>query len=240
MKNWIWERPIECGVWSRVPGRERRSGFHRSHRWIQRGQNFLGLAIVALTCALVSPPADAENDILKTAVVLIAAPGLMDAEYRQTVLLATATDNGGHVGIILNRPTQRSLASLFPEHGPSKKVVEPVFFGGPFGITALTAAVHTYASPGPGSITLMPGVFLAVGVQTIDRIIEERPNDARYYIGHVGWRPGELRHELDRGLWYVTNANADIVFRKDMDGLWEDLVRAARQVSAALDPAFTH
>ncbi len=236
MRNWIRVNPIRCGV---AVGEGRRR-FHRAHQWMHAGQKLLGLAIVALTSALIALPATAQDEIMKEAVVLIASPGLMDAEYRQTVLLARATDNGGHVGIILNRPTQRSLASLFPEHGPSKKVVEPVFFGGPFGITALTAAVHTDASPGPGSITLMPGVFLAVGVQTIDRIIEERPNDARYYIGHVGWRPGELQHELERGLWYVTSADADIVFRKDMDGLWKDLVRVARQISAAIDPAFAY
>ena len=196
----------------------------------------------ALTCALltVAPAGAATPDFGKGAMVLVAAPGLMDAEYRQTVLLATPTEDGGHVGIILNRPTQRTLSSLFPDHTPSKKVVEPVYFGGPFGITALTAAVNTDRSPGPGSITLMPGVFLAVGVQTIDKIIEERPNDARYYIGHVGWRPGELRQELQRGLWYPMGADPDIIFRKDMDGLWDDLVRQARQVSAALDPAFLH
>jgi len=164
--------------------------------------NLLRTAAAALICTFIAAlPARSQQDL--STVVLVATPALVDPEYRQTVLLATATENGGHVGIILNRPTQRSLASLFPDHGPSKAVVEPVFFGGPFGITALTAAVHSNESPGPGSIVLMPGVFLAVGVQTIDKIIEERPNEARYYIGHVGWRPGELRAEVERGLWYV-------------------------------------
>lgn len=200
--------------------------------------NLLKTTVATLTCMFIGalPAYGQSQNVPKDlqAVVLVASPGLMDAEYRQTVLLATATDNGGHVGIILNRPTQRSLASLFPDHQPSKAVREPVFFGGPFGITALTAAVNTPSSPGPGSITLMPGVFLAVGVQTIDKIIEERPNDARYYIGHVGWRPGELQHEIDRGLWYVMAPNADIVFSKDLTNLWDELVREARQVSAAL------
>ncbi|HLU76632.1 MAG TPA: YqgE/AlgH family protein [Burkholderiales bacterium] len=204
--------------------------------------NLLTKTVTALICMFIGAlPVHAQSpgevkDL--HAVVLVATPALVDAEYRQTVLLATITEGGGHVGIILNRPTQRSLGSLFPEHGPSKKVVEPVFFGGPFGITALTAAVHTEQSPGPGSIIMMPGVFLAVGVQTIDKIIEERPNDARYYIGHVGWRPGELRQEIRRGLWYVMPPDPEVVFRKDMDGLWEELVREARQVSAVLDPAF--
>lgn len=200
--------------------------------WIRMAACALALLIPALPAA--AQPGTEPPDT-KT-LLLIAVPGLMDPEYRQTVLLVTATEDGGHVGIILNRPTRRTLASLFPEHAPSKKVVEPVFFGGPFGITALVAAVHTDSSPGPGSITLMPGVFLAIGVETIDRVIEERPNDARYYIGHVGWRPGELREELERGLWHVVHANPDVVFRKDMDRLWEEMLRVARQINASLEP----
>lgn len=201
--------------------------------------NWIRMAAFALALLIPTPPAAAQTGPAQTegkTLLLIAVPGLMDPEYRQTVLLVTATEDGGHVGIILNRPTRRSLASLFPEHTPSQKVVEPVFFGGPFGITALVAAVHTDHSPGPGSITLLPGVYLAIGVDTIDRIIEERPNDARYYIGHVGWRPGELREEIERGLWHVVHADPDVVFRKDMDRLWEEMLRVARQVNASLDP----
>ena len=37
-----------------------------------------------------------------------------DLDYRQTVLIAAPAPNGGHVGVILNRPTRRSLGSLFP------------------------------------------------------------------------------------------------------------------------------
>src|SRR5260221_7729508 len=66
------------------------------------------------------------------ALLLIAHPAFRDLEYRQTVLLAAPAPSGGHVGVILNRPTKRSLGSLFPEHEPSKKVVDPVYYGGPF------------------------------------------------------------------------------------------------------------
>jgi len=170
-------------------------------------------------------------------VVLVAAPTLVDTEYRQTVLLVAPLPGGGHIGLIVNRPTKRSLISLFPEHEPSKKVTEPVFFGGPMGISALTAAVTSQQSPGPGSVPLLPNVYLAVGVQTIDHIIEERPNDARYFLGHVGWRPGELRDEVDRGLWYVFNASPDIVFTKNVGTLWDEMMRQTKQVTAALDPS---
>jgi putative transcriptional regulator len=176
--------------------------------------------------------AQGTSAVAEDTVFLVANPGFRDPEYRQTVLIASPTSNGGHIGVIINRPTRRSLASLFPEHEPSKKVVDPVFFGGPFSTSALVAVVRGEKSPGAGSLAIMANLHLAINVSTIDRIIEERPNDARYYVGYVGWRPGELRREIDRGLWYVMNPDANTVFRKDTDHLWEELVRMARQINA--------
>src|SRR5678815_1118299 len=95
------------------------------------------------------------------AIVLIAHPAFRDLEYRQTVLLAAPAPNGGHVGVILNRPTRRSLGSLFPEHEPSKKVLDPVYYGGPFSRGALVALVRTDHSPGSGSVPLMKDLYLA-------------------------------------------------------------------------------
>src|SRR6185295_7735633 len=166
------------------------------------------------------------------AIVLIAHPAFRDLEYRQTVLIAAPAPNGGHVGVILNRPTRRSLGSLFPEHEPSKKVVDPVYYGGPFSRGALVALVHAHDSPGPGSVPLMKDLFLAFRANTIDHVIETTPNEARYYVGYVGWRPGELKSEIDRGLWNVVDADLEMVFRKDTDGLWEELLQSSKRIRA--------
>jgi len=166
------------------------------------------------------------------AVTLVAAPRLVDPDYRATVLLAVPVENNRHVGIIVNRPTGRSLSSLFPEHAPSKLVRDPVYFGGPMLRQAIFAVVHTDHTPGPGSIQMMKELFLATQGAVVDHIIEETPNEARYYVGYVAWRSGELRQEVDRGLWYVLDADPDVVFRKDPGGLWEELLRRARAVTA--------
>ena len=191
------------------------------------------LAAVLLAVATTTAWAQAQTPSTDGAVFLVAVPALRDPEYRQTVLIASPTANGGHVGVILNRPTRRSLSSLFPEHEPSKKVVEPVFFGGPFSTTALVAVVRGDASPGQGSLPMMSNLYLAINVNTIDKIIEERPNDARFYVGYVGWRPGELRREIDRGLWHVLNPDVNTIFRKDTETLWEEMLRMSRQISAS-------
>ena len=166
------------------------------------------------------------------AVILIAHPAFRDIEYRQTVLVAAPVPSGGHVGVILNRPTRRSLGSLFPEHEPSKKVVDPVYYGGPFSRGALVALVRADAAPGAGSVMLMKNLYLAFRANTIDQVIEATPNEARYFVGYVGWRPGELKGEIDRGLWSVQGAELDTIFRKDTEGLWEELQQQSRRIRA--------
>jgi putative AlgH/UPF0301 family transcriptional regulator len=48
----------------------------------------------------------------------------------------------------------------------------------------------------------------------------------------VGWRPGELKGEIDRGLWSVINADREVVFRKDTEGLWEEMLQQTRRIRA--------
>lgn len=166
------------------------------------------------------------------AMILVAHPAFRDLEWRQTVIIAAPVPSGGHVGVILNRPTRRSLGSLFPEHEPSKKVVDPVFYGGPFSRSALVALVHADHSPGAGSVAVMKDLYLAFRANTIDHVIETAPNDARYFVGYVGWLPGELRSEIDRGLWSVLDADLEMVFRKDTESLWEELLQSTRRIRA--------
>jgi len=195
---------------------------------------FIPVPVLLLLLVLVSAlvPEIARAQLQEDAVLLVAHPAFRDVEYLQTVLLAAPAPNGGHVGVILNRPTKRSLGSLFPEHEPSKKVVDPVYYGGPFSRGALVALVRSDDAPGGGSVLLMQHLYLAFRANTIDHVIETTPNEARYFVGYVGWRPGELKSEIDRGLWSVMNADVDTIFRKDTESLWEELLQQSRRIRA--------
>jgi len=194
------------------------------------------LLVLGLLALCGAAHAQGEDD----AVLLVAHPAFRDLDYRQTVLLAAPAPNGGHVGVIINRPTKRSLGSLFPEHEPSKKVAEPVFYGGPFSRGALVALVRADSAPGAGTVPLMKNLYLAFRANTIDHVIETTPNEARYFVGYVGWRPGELKSEIDRGLWTVQNADLDTVFRKDTEGLWEELLQASKRIRADATSTLPH
>ena len=190
------------------------------------------LRIVALVTGVLAACSSALAQGQDEAIILVAHPAFRDLEYRQTVLIAAPAPNGGHVGVILNRPTRRSLGSLFPEHEPSKKVADPVYYGGPFSRGALVALVKAGSAPGAGSVLLMKNLYLAFRANTIDHVIETTPNEARYFVGYVGWRPGELKSEIERGLWTVQGADLETIFRKDTEGMWDELQQQSRRIRA--------
>lgn len=187
-------------------------------------------ACLFLTALAASPGLLAQTAREPDTVILVAAPNLVEPTYRKSVLIVTAIEGDRFIGIMINRPTRRSLSSLFPEHGPSKAVVEPVFFGGPMSRSAVFALAKNDTAASNGSIPLLKNLYLAITVNVVDKLIEEAPNDARYYVGNVLWRPGELQDEIRRGVWSVLNANPDIVFSKDPEHLWEELAPTTRGI----------
>lgn len=170
------------------------------------------------------------------AFLLVATAQLNESSFRRTVILSLPIAGDRHIGIIVNRPSRRTLAELFPEHGPSKQVTEPVFFGGPMSQRAVFALVRAAENPGRGALRVTDGLFLAMTADTVDRIIEQTPRQARFYIGDVIWRPGELSEELSDGYWHVMNVDPDLLFRKDTQVLWDELSRLARALRADADP----
>jgi len=156
------------------------------------------------------------------AVVLVASDRPVGPAYRETVVFAAPVRAGYHVGFILNRPTTAKLGDLFPEHAPSRKVVDHVYFGGPVRPEALFAIARRAPKDGD-VIALMPGLVLAMDAMTVDQVIETMPNDARYFAGIVIWQPGELDEEIQAGGWEVRPADASTVLHSRPEQLWKDL-----------------
>jgi putative transcriptional regulator len=163
----------------------------------------------------------------KEPVMLVASPQ-MRGLYAHTVLVAVPVGHDRHLGFIINRPTERSLASLFPEHAPSKQVKSPVYLGGPENVSTVFAVVPEKELPNPTAFPFLPGLSVVADAKTIDAIIEQAPNAARYYVGFVAWKPGELTQELEKGYWQVMEPEAGMVFRERPESMWEELVKVAR------------
>ena len=189
----------------------------------------LAAALLLLAAAGIAAAQDLAKPLL-----LVAVPA-MDGAYRHTAVLAIPLGNGHHFGFILNRSTDVTLARLYPDHAPSAKVKDPVYFGGPQSINALFAL--SPSDPGEPSMHILNGLYLAGNAGIIDHIIEQTPNDARYFAGFVAWTEGELAGEIEAGFWYVAPAEEATVLRHDTASLWEELVsRFSSETHASLAP----
>jgi putative transcriptional regulator len=167
---------------------------------------------------------------LSEPIILVAKPELRDRLYGSSILVVTPLGDDQHVGFIVNRPTNTSLGTVFPEHGPSQKVLDPVYLGGAVGTQLIFAMVRRPDSPGAHSLPVMPGLFVAFDAAVVDRIIESEPDHARFMAGLVTWKPGELSAEIEAGAWYVLEPDPALVMRKP-EGLWEELVRRSQRAA---------
>jgi len=185
------------------------------------------VAAIALLALATAAQAQAPSK----AMFLIARPGMPDPNFRETVVLVVQAEGGGEAtGVIINRPTDRSLAEILPGERFSR-FTDPIFFGGPVAQQGLFALFQSNKYSG-SALPMLPEVWLAILPDSVDGLVSKPPERIRFFSGYAGWAPGQLQGELDRGDWLVADADEKTIFRKDTSQLWQDLVRRARAVHA--------
>ena len=187
-------------------------------------KKFLAAALLAFSAGLALAQAPDRP------VLLIAAPDLQGL-YSRTALLVVPAAGGQHLGFILNRATDVKMATLFPDHAACAKVADPVYFGGPERLESIFAIVRR--DPGVPSLHLFGDLFVTGNGAAVDQIIETTPNDARYFVGFVGWRPGELAKELEAGFWRITEPDTEIIWR-DPEAMWENLLQRLERAAGTI------
>ncbi len=195
----------------------------------------MNLRLLLLLAALLgsAPFASAQTGINPNGVFLVATPALADPNFRHSVVLVTQAPDGSTVGFIVNRPGRRSLAQILPDNEALKRFTEPLYSGGPVEAAGLFAIFRAKENP-QGALRVLGDVSFAIDPAVVESVLRTPPERVRFFNGFAGWAPGQLAAELERGGWYVLNADADTVFRKDTGKLWEELVRRARAVTAFL------
>lgn len=195
----------------------------------------MSLRLLLLVAALLgsAPLASAQTGKNPNGVFLVATPALIDPNFRHSVVLVTQALDGSTVGFIVNRPGRRSLAQILPENEVLKRFTEPLYLGGPVEAAGLFAVFRAKENP-HGALRVLGDVSFAIDPAVVEIVLRAPPEQVRFFNGFAGWAPGQLAAELERGGWYVLNADADTVFRRDMDKLWEELVLRVRAVTAML------
>jgi putative AlgH/UPF0301 family transcriptional regulator len=178
-------------------------------------------AVLLLLLAAVAGSVRAAD--LSGPVILVASERLAGSPFERTVILATPLPNGGHMGFVVNRPTGVKLESLLPDQASARNVLDPVYAGGPMLSSVIFAVMRRPAGEDDKAVPLMPGVVAVVDGPTVDRILETRPNDARYFVGVMIWGPEQLDGEVGDGAWEVRRPSVENVLPAGAVDLWKAL-----------------
>ena len=178
-------------------------------------------ALAAALALIAAQPACGED--LGRPRLLIASPAMQGFYSHAALLILPKRDH--FVGFILNRSTEIHMANAFPDDPKSAQVAEAINFGGPEEAHQIYAVSRH--NPGNPSKNIFGDLYITQGSEAVDRLLEEAPNEARYFAGYVQWEPGELEKEIQAGFWYVADADASVVMRRDTGSVWQDLVQKA-------------
>lgn len=177
-----------------------------------------------------APQNEAPNGAL-----LVARPGLVDPNFRQTVVLVTQRPDGSTVGVILNRPTELELAPLLP--GQSVETYrDALYFGGPVLRRNVVAVFESEAPPTASAFHVLHRVYMSMRDDVVAQLLNAGTARYRLYVGFSGWAPGQLESEVEREGWYFLPADPQVVFRADTRGLWQELVGRAVGRQAQAEP----
>jgi putative transcriptional regulator len=154
-----------------------------------------------------SPPSSLAGSLL------LAHPALKDSNFRRTVILMTADTKDGAMGVVINRPANRSLSSLGGDFALGPLAEVPLFHGGPVQTKQLILAAWQ---------TKPHGFQLHLGVEpdAAANLLFEPDTQVRAYLGYAGWSPGQLKTELKGNTWLVADAPPDLFTRPGDLGLW--------------------
>lgn len=155
--------------------------------------------------------------------LLIAGPQLIDPNFWRTVVLVVDHGEEGSFGLVLNRPSETSVGETVPELETLMDGDEPLFIGGPVQpSTVITIGRFTDIEHAALAAFGDIGV-LGTGGPPVEELAEH-VIEARAFVGHSGWGPGQLEAELETGDWILEPARAIDVFSASPRDLWSDVL----------------
>ncbi len=154
--------------------------------------------------------------------LLVATPELLSPIFAQSVILMLEHSEEGAAGLILNRPTEASIAKV------SEQVFEesidwekPISLGGP--VPGPLIVIHTDESL--ADRTILPGVYSTVDSDVVRDLVRRKVEPSLTVANYSGWSAGQLESEIDDGSWVIVPARVSLVFSSDPESLWAAVMK---------------
>jgi len=74
---------------------------------------------------------------------------------------------------------------------------------------------------------VLKDVYLSMHPAAIEALRAAPPQSYRLYSGFSGWAPRQLESEMERDDWHLLPASEELLFRRQSEGLWRELLERA-------------
>ncbi|KAA3649164.1 MAG: YqgE/AlgH family protein [Proteobacteria bacterium] len=156
------------------------------------------------------------SDMNLTHHFLIAMPSMADTNFARTLTYIAEHNEGGALGVIVNRPIDMSLATLFDRVEMTldneRYAQQPVYFGGPVQ-TDRGFVLHRPAGEWSATLKVNEQIGLTSSKDILQAMtLEGFDLDVLVTLGYAGWDAGQLEQELAENAWLTAPADLGIVF----------------------------
>ena len=146
---------------------------------------------------------------------LMAMPGMVDGEFAGTVIYLCEHSPKGALGLVINRPTDLSVAGLLEKIDLKLEIALPqnaaVYFGGPVH-TDRGFVLHSPAGRFSSSIQLGQ-LALTTSRDVLQAVAQGNgPEKLLVTLGYSGWGAGQLESEIAQNAWLTVPASAEVIF----------------------------
>lgn len=146
---------------------------------------------------------------------LIATPSLQQGFFAQTVTYLCEHNEGGAMGIVINKPLGVSLEEIFSALElplENSRLKEKVFAGGPVQ-SEHGFILHKPEGSWESTLAISDGFALTTSQDVLTAIGEGcGPTQYLIALGYAGWGAGQLESELAENSWLTVKADPRIVF----------------------------
>ncbi len=149
--------------------------------------------------------------------LLLAHPAMKDPNFRRSVVLMSAHNAEGAMGVVLNRPLGKRLGELSGDFALGPLAGVPLFAGGPVQTEQLVLAAWQARDDG---FRMHFGIEPDKALQ----LLEEEGTHVRGFLGYSGWSAGQLEKEMKQHTWVVVEVPEDLLTQSQDEGLWRTVL----------------
>ena len=181
-------------------------------------------AAAVLACALLAAAAPAAESTAGR--LLAAAPSMPDPRFAGTVVYMCVHDANGAFGLVVNRRMGTVPGTAVAERlgitGEASEAPVALHWGGPVA-PGRGFVLHGGDYASRSTVPVADGVAFSVDEAAVSDLLSGAgPERALFAFGYAGWAPGQLEGELARGDWLLAPADADFLFDRDPETMWEE------------------